>query len=212
MILGNSNGKNRGKKYFKDRDKNKDESLCFSGKVKKFDDWFVANMRSLKVQLFGKYPHPGNDDIFNDTYIRIYERIYYTGFDIADYKSYFCRAFYTNHIQELTKTNHYADIDYAENMGEESNINERELEIKFIQLEDEIFEYVYEHFDLREYEIFKMYMRLKIQGKNMTYEVLADIIQNEEYKPHNIQAIICRIKREVATHFSEQWNKLEHYK
>lgn len=205
MILGNSNGNNRGKKYFKDRDKNKSKELCFADKVEVFDKWFTANIKPLKTQLFNKYYHPSNEDVFNDTYIRIYERIYFTGFNIADYKSYFCRAFYTNHVQELTKQNRFADIDYADNLGEDDNEEEMELEQKHKQLEEEIFDFVYQHFDLREYEIFKMYMHLKIQGKNMTYEVLADIIHNDEYKAHHIQAIISKIKKVVAEEFANQW-------
>lgn len=206
MILGNSNGNNRGKKYLKEKDKC--QSTSFAHKVKKFDDWFVAHIRPLKVQLFGKYTHASNEDVFNDTYLRIHERIYYTGFDIADYKSYFCRAFYTNHIQELTKTNRFADIDYAHNIGEEDSSDETELDLKFRQLEEDVFDYVYRHFDLHEYEIFKMYMRLKIQGKNMTYELLAEIIRNDDYKVHNIQAIISKIKKEVALKFADRWKEL----
>ncbi len=208
MILGNSKGQNKGKKYFKEKSKNK--NLCFPEKTKKFDDWFIANIRPLKVQLFGKYYHPTNEDIFNDTYLRIHELVYFTGFNIADYKSYFCRAFYTNHIQELMKTNRYTEIDFAESLGDDLQIEseEKEVENKFRQLEDDVFDYVYQHFDIREFEIFKMYMRLKIQGKNMTYELLADIIRNEEYKVHHIQAIISKIKKDVAMQFSEKWDSI----
>ncbi|MDL2215157.1 hypothetical protein LJC00_03110 [Dysgonomonas sp. OttesenSCG-928-M03] len=208
MILGNSKGQNKGKKYFKEKNKNK--NLCFPEKTKNFDDWFIANIRPLKVQLFGKYYHPTNEDVFNDTYLRIHERIYFTGFNIADYKSYFCRAFYTNHIQELMKNNHYTEIDFAESMGDDKDAecSESDLDKKFRQLEDEVFSYVYHRFDIHEFEIFKMYMRLKIQGKNMTYELLADIIRNEEYKVHNIQAIISKIKKEVARQFAEKWEAI----
>jgi len=205
MILGNSNGNNKGKKYFKEKDKCPSE--CFPVKAKHFSDWFVVNIRPLQVQLFNKYKHPANEDVFNETYLRIYERIYYTGFKIADYKSYFCRAFYTNHIQELTKTNRYAELDSAVSFSGEDTNEDEEIERKYTRLEEDIFDYVYRHFEIREYEIFKMYMRLKIQGKNMTYHVLADIIRNEEYKVHDIQAIISKIKKEVCGEFSDRWDK-----
>jgi len=203
MILGNSKGQNKGKKYFKEKDKASGD--CFAGKARDFDLWFASNVKPLQAQLFGKYNHPSNEDVFNDTYLRIHERVYFTGYDIADYKSYFCRAFYTNHIQELSKGNRYSELNPKADIAEESNEAEEEADRRYRELESDIFDYVYHHFDIREYEIFKMYMYLKIQGKNMTYEVLADIICNELYRPHHIQAIISRIKKEVNDKFSERW-------
>jgi len=206
MILGNTNGNNRGKKYLKN--KNICHSKCHPEKATHFNTWFEENIRPLKVQLFNKYHHISNEDIFNDTYLRIYERIYYTGFQIADYKSYFCRAFYTNHVQEISKYNRFIDFEPNISIHDEDNSPEKETEQQHRRLEEDIFDYVYHHFDIREYEIFKMYMRLKIQGKYMNYEILARIINNEEYKVHNIQAIISRIKKSVSKEFSDRWSKL----
>lgn len=206
MILGNTNGNNRGKKYLKN--KNICKSKCYPDKATHFDTWFVQNVRPLKVQLFNKYYHPSNEDVFNDTYLRIHERIYYTGFRIEDYKSYFCRAFYTNHVQELCKSNRFTDFELNDNISEDDNTPEAELELLHRRLEEDIFDYVYRHFDIREYEVFKMYMRLKIQGKYMNYEILADIINNDGYKVHNIQAIISKIKKAVSREFSDRWEKV----
>lgn len=206
MILGNTNGNNRGKKYFKN--KNICHSKCHPDKATHFNTWFEQNIRPLKVQLFNKYHHPSNEDIFNDTYVRIYERVYYTGLRIADYKSYFCRAFYTNHVQEMAKGNRFADSEPNDNIQDEDHSTENELEAIHRQLEEDIFDYVYHHFDIREYEIFKMYMRLKIQGKYMNYQILADIINNDDYKVHNIQSIISRIKKDVSEKFSDRWEKV----
>lgn len=206
MILGNSKGQNKGKKYFKEKDKCSNK--CFPDKAEYFNRWFASNIRSLQTQLFSKYNHPSNEDVFNETYLRIHERIYFTGYSIADYKSYFCRAFYTNHIQELSKNNRFSDLELSANIAEDNNDDEEETDRRHRQLETDIFDYVYQNFDIHEYEIFKMYMRLKIQGKNMTYEILADIICNELYKPHHIQAIISRIKKEVADKFSERWDNI----
>jgi len=206
MILGNSKGQNKGKKYFKEKDKS--ETSCFPQKAEHFNRWFAANIKGLQSQLFSKYNHPDNDDVFNDTYLRIHERVYFTGYDIADYKSYFCRAFYTNHIQELTKNNRFSELDLSANVADEGNEEEVEADHLHHQLETDIFDYVYQNFDIHEYEIFKMYMRLKIQGKNMTYDILADIICNELYKPHHIQAIISRIKKDVADKFAERWKNI----
>lgn len=203
MILGNSKGQNKGKKYFKEKDK--DENRCFPEKAEQFNRWFAANIRGLQTQLFNKYRHPTNDDVFNDTYMRIHERIYYTGFDIVDYKSYFCRAFYTNHIQELSRTNKLSELDQSVNIVDEDTGEEEELDRRYRRLENDIFDYVYRNFEIREYEIFKMYMHLKIQGKNMTYEVLAEIICRDEYKPHHIQAIVSKIKKEVNNVFAGRW-------
>ncbi|MDU1904673.1 MAG: hypothetical protein E6772_07810 [Dysgonomonas sp.] len=206
MILGNTNGNNRGKKYLKN--KNICHSKCYPDKAIHFNTWFEENIRPLKVQLFNKYHHISNEDIFNDTYLRIYERIYYTGFQIADYRSYFCRAFYTNHVQEISKYNRFIDFEPNINIHDEDNLPEKEIEQQHRLLEEDIFDYVYHNFDIREYEIFKMYMRLKIQGKYMNYEILARIINNEEYKVHNIQAIISKIKKSVSKEFSDRWSKV----
>ncbi len=89
----------------------------------------------------------------------------------------------------------------------EDNSEEDERDRFHRQLESDIFNYVYRNFDIREYEIFKMYMHLKIQGKNMTYEVLAGIIGNDEYKPHHIQAIIGKIKKDVNVVFTDRWKR-----
>lgn len=206
MILGNSKGQNKGKKYFKEKDKC--GTSCFPQEAEQFNRWFAANIKSLQSQLFSKYNHPCNDDVFNDTYLRIHERVYFTGYNIADYKSYFCRAFYTNHIQELTKNNRFSELDFSANVADEDNEQEQEADRLYQLLETDIFDYVYRNFEINEYEIFKMYMRLKIQGKNMTYDILADIIGNELYKPHHIQAIISRIKKEVADKFEERWKNI----
>ncbi|MEN9918325.1 MAG: hypothetical protein RL662_761 [Bacteroidota bacterium] len=206
MILGNSNGNNKGKKYFKSKDIC--ESKCFSEKSDKFNTWFIQNINALKTQLFNKYTHTSNCDIFNDTYMRIYERVHYTGFDIADYKSYFCRAFYTNYIQELSKGNRYADLACIDSMEDELDDLCGETEVQHKLLESKIFDYVYHNFDIREYEIFKMYMQLKIQGKSMNYQILADIINNKDYKVHTIQAIISKIKKKVHCQFAPTWQQI----
>lgn len=193
MKLGNSNGNNRGKRYFvRGRD---DQNLdrVYAEEADRFARWFSDNYHSVRQQLLNKEGY--DDDTFSETYLRIYEIILFTGRDIKDYASYFHRAYYTNYIQGLTRENRYCELFPNYDVEDESTTAyEAEVDAKRISLQTDVMDYVLENYDLREFEIFKMYVSLK---PAINYHALAKMT---DLKYHVIQRMISRISQDVKTH------------
>lgn len=98
MRMGNSGGKNKGKKYLKITG---NETITIENKLKAdvFVAWFGENYQSLKKELIQK--ETLDEDILTDTYLRIHDKILYGGLIIENYKAYFHRAFFTNYMQNV---------------------------------------------------------------------------------------------------------------
>lgn len=190
MILGNSNGNNKGKRYFVRGRDDRNLDLVYAEKAELFTQWFAKNMMAAKVQLLNKGTY--DDDNFNDTYLRMYEIVLYTGREIRDYASYFHRAYFTNLIQGAVSGNKYCEL-YANYDVEEDENNEpfEEIEFKNRMLGDDIMSYVYDRYNIQEFEIFKMYMNLK---PAINYTVLAKMTNN---KYHFIQRLISTIVQDI---------------
>ncbi len=191
MILGNSNGNNRGKKYII---KGKDDltyEQTNKEKADRFRDWFGLNYDAIVLQM--KQKEMLDEDILTDTFLKMYDNILFGGNEIKDYKSYFFRAFFTNTIQYSIKAGRTNALPtgYDQPNGEGYDF---ETEEKQKQLEQDIFAYVYDKYPLREFEIFKMYMLLK---PAINYDRLASIT---ELKSYQIQFIVSKIKKDLSTH------------
>lgn len=191
MRLGNSNGNNRGKRYFVRGRDDQHLDMLYAEEADRFARWFALHHQAAKRQLIGKEGY--DDDTFNDTYLRIYEIILFTGRQIKDYASYFHRAYYTNYIQGLTKENRYCELFTNCDVEVEEADVEAELDEKRIRLEADVMDYVLQHYDLREFEIFKMYVNLK---PAVNYHALARMTN---LKYHVIQRMISRITQDVKT-------------
>ena len=189
MILGNSNGNNRGKKYIM-RGKH-DQTPCEGGEERalKFKQWFEQHFDSLVRELIHKELY--DCDVMNDTYLRMYENLMYGGAEIDNYRSYFIRSVFTNVIQGNVKASRYVSLtpSYDAVDGERYN---HELERKQIVLSEDIFDYVYNRYKIREFELFKMYVSLK---PAVNYQVLADITKLKAYQ---IQGTISKIKKDIC--------------
>lgn len=196
MKLGNSNGNNKGKRYFVRGRDDQNLDLVYAEKAELFTAWFAKNMMAAKVQLLNKGTY--DDDTFNDTYLRMYEIVLYTGREIRDYASYFHRAYFTNLIQGSMSENKYCEL-YANYDVEEDENSDffEEVDLKNRMLSDDIMTYVYDRYDIQEFEIFKMYMNLK---PAINYHALAKMT-NKKY--HVIQRLISKIVQDVKenTHF-----------
>lgn len=96
MTLGNTNGNNKGKKYLKIRG---GEIITPENQIKydKYSSWFESNYQKIRLNVSISSTY--NDDIFNETFVNISNKILYGGLEISDYQSYFSRAYFTNHIQ-----------------------------------------------------------------------------------------------------------------
>lgn len=192
MILGNSFGKNKGKKYFIRGKHDKKPDIMYAEEAEKFNTWFGQNYSSLIQSLQDKNIY--YDDSVNDTYIRIYEGVLYCGIDIECYMSYFFRSYYTNYVNDCIKNNRYTQL--LPNFDKSDNNDEYfiELETKQKELETDIFNYIFTNYDIREFELFKMYMTLK---PAVNYASLSNITGLKE---HRIQYTISKIKKDICCH------------
>lgn len=198
MKLGNSNGNNKGKKYLR----KSEVDLVYAFKADEFNTWMTDNY--LKVMQFLKEKNIYEADVFSDTYEKIYEKIFYSDMIGNDYRGYFQRAYYTNYINSRVQNNRY--IELWENYDKDDVDSEyfAEMEAKQTKLENDIMEYIYLNYSIREYEIFRMYINLK---PAINYHSLAEITG---MKYHHIQSIVAKIKSDVQRNkaFSMRRNEL----
>lgn len=185
MVLGNSNGKNKGKKYLR---KNEID-IVFAKRADHFNEWISENYNTLiqaliDVDIF-------DEDIFHETYKNVYEKIFFSDIQGNNYRYYLMRAYYTNLILSKSKEGRFCEL--LPNTDKEDIDSDyfSELEEKRKDLEADIMSYIYSNYDIRDFELFKMYMSLK---PAVNYSTLAKITG---LKSHNIQRAISKIKKDI---------------
>lgn len=188
MILGNSNGKNKGKKYIRITG----NEIVTPGNQKKadrFSKWFGDNYDDLCKKLSDQ--GECDLDIMNHTYLKLYDRVLYGGLIIENYENYFHRSYYTNIIQTRQKENRYREL--LPNVDKEDIDSDfySELDEKRKDLEKDIMNYVYSNYNIRDFELFKMYMNLK---PAVNYSTLSKITG---LKYENVQRIVSKIKKGI---------------
>lgn len=185
MILGNSNGRNKGKKYLK-KDK---VDLVYAKEAESFNSWISKRYRKLVSFLQEKGVF--DKDVFHETYKNIYEKILYSGIEGSDYTPYFMRAYYTNFTLDKKKESRFCEL--LPNTDKEDIHTEysAELEEKGIRLESDIMNHIYVSYDIREFELFKMYITLK---PAVSYSTLSEITG---IRIHKVQRIISKIKKDI---------------
>lgn len=202
MKLGNSNGNNRGKKYFLRKNYDSLQPTKESrNKANVFGEWFTKNINVLTNFLKLKLCY--DEDVFATTFMRMYEKILFTSMDVKDYKAYFHRSYYTNYIQNRIHENRYGDPLLSDNRID-STQDAKELEYLQMMLENDVFNYVYEHYALHEFEVFKMYVSLK---PAINYQTLATITN---IKAYTIQRIISKIMQDIRKNkkFVERYSEI----
>lgn len=191
MKLGNSGGNNTGKKYL--TRSNISEKRLRASDYERLDDfntWYVDNFDELKNFLISKNTY--DDDVFNDTYVRICEILLYTDSEILSYKSYFHRSYYTNYIQSRTKETRYQSLNGSRTEYELADTSDQELERIEIQLRlyDDTLDYIKNNFSELHYAVFVSYISL--EKKN--YQTVAC----EMGIPcHKVQRIVSTIKTSI---------------
>lgn len=189
MKLGNNNGQNKGKIYFLRRDMETIVPTEANRKAaEKFSQWFVETHDAIRNFLIMKMSF--EEDVFSNTYLRIYEKILFTGAKIKDYRAYFHRSYYTNYIQDRMHERRYADPMIYDNRSD-TDYDYEALERRQIILETDVFDYVYERYKVKEFELFKMYISLK---PAINYNTLSEITG---LKTHAIQHIISKILMDI---------------
>lgn len=189
MILGNTFGKNKGKKYLVRSKIDAATDALYADRAEQFNEWFGQHYNEIVRFLRSKQMY--NEDAVNETYLRMYECILYAGLEIEDYKSYFMRSFYTNFVNSSMHNNRYSTLtpNYDRSDAEDGSFAEMIMEQQ--RFEENILNYIYARYDIREFELFKMYISLK---PAVNYYSLAEITG---IKVHNIQRTISRIKKDV---------------
>jgi len=185
MVLGNSNGNNKGKKYLR---KNEID-IVFANRANHFNEWVSENYNTLvealiDVDIFDR-------DIFHETYKNVYEKIFFSDIQGNNYRDYLMRAYYTNLILYKSKENRYCELLPNTDKEDIDSNYFSDLEDKRKDLETDIMSYIYSNYDIRDFELFKMYMSLK---PAVNYSTLARITG---LKSHNIQRIISKIKKDI---------------
>lgn len=191
MKLGNSNGNNRGKKYLM-RSKELPAEIPPQNRMKfdTFAKWFESMNQTLVKFL--KYKECFDEDVYYHTFLRMGEKILYTGLDIKDNKAYFHRAYYTNYIQSKEQANRFCTLGAYDQIDTRShNVHERER--RQTMLEEDIFTYIYQRYNLKEFELFKMYINLK---PAVNYQILSEITT---LPVHIIQRIISKILKDIRS-------------
>lgn len=186
MILGNSLKQNKGKKYIT---KNTTKEVTPENQLKadEFKNWFGKNYNLLVEEQTRKQTL--NEDILIDTFFKLYHKQQQQG-NIEDYKSYFCRAYFTNYFQnnikeEKKKQNHIylnlIDKEYEDSFNtldvlplEDNEDREQTIEIQTNtdKLLTDTFQYITDKYSMQQFELFRMYMFLK---PHISYKKLSDI-------------------------------------
>ena len=186
MILGNSLKQNTGKKYIT---KNTLQEVTPENQMKadSFKEWFGDNYNLLVEEQRRKQTL--NEDVLIDTFFKLYHKQQQQG-NIEDYKSYFCRAYFTNYFQnnikeEKKKQNHiYLNLihkEYEDSFNtldvlplENNEDRERTIEIQTNtdKLLTDTFQYITDKYSMQQFELFRMYMFLK---PHISYKKLSDI-------------------------------------
>jgi hypothetical protein len=198
MMTANSYRNYTEKDYSHKTKYRKQPNKCSTSETELFDHWFTETFLPRRKHMFGLGAYHLNEDAFSDTYLRMRDRIATEGKKgIDDYQSYFIGAFYSNQAQVEA---HYKRFTGIDSIDPEDN-NPLPGEYNLQGLGKEISDYVHHHFDIRQYELFKLYIALKMYGEKVSYGIMSEIMPS--YKPHQVQRIISHIKKEVARAFAE---------
>lgn len=190
MRLGNKGGKNKGKKYLKITG---NETITPENRAKseKYKEWFGKNYQHLQFELAAKRTY--DEDILNDTFIRIFEKILYGGLDIADNKAYFHRAFFTNYVQESINKTKIAHLtvseDYATYFIEDSFEDREEVQLKNQNYEN-MLESVKDKFGESGYNLFTTYLQLG----EYKYKLLSETTNTPQ---REVKQRMSKIKRHI---------------
>lgn len=188
MKLGNTAGKNKGKKYLKIKG-NEVITAENQAKADHFKYWFGEKYAKLRVELIQK--NTLDEDVMNETFLRIHDKILFGGLVIKDYKAYFHRAFFTNYMQVIIDLSKgiLSSIDGVDTTDDAED--DAPMIATKVRLENDIFDYVYNKYSVRDFELFKMYVTLK---PAINYEILSNMTNISQSR---ISETISKIRRDI---------------
>lgn len=192
MKLGNTGGKNLGKKYLKIKG-NEPITQANQQKADAFNKWFEREYATLKKKIAGQNA-VCDDEVFHETYLRIVNKILHGGLEIKDYALYFHRSYFTNNIQLAIKENRFVDFD----LERVQRIDESEENIEIMKKQEDtiqaIKDFVKEYYP-NDYDLFISNM---IDG--ITYPELSAQTGLKEYV---VQRKVSTIKEALRKEFAD---------
>ena len=185
MTLGNTNGNNRGKKYLK-LNGTEVATICNQYKYNLFSVWFSQNYHKIKNQIISKTSF--NNDVFNDTFLKVSNKILYGGLDIKNYTSYFSRAYFTNYISHHDYVK-LIPLELVSNEVPDHNDTQHSLS----EFTEDVMAYVLKRYNKTQYDIFYTYFT-QIEEKT-TFRKLASLHNISTFTVHyTINMIIKDIR------------------
>lgn len=173
VTLANSNGANKGKRYTK---LTGEEVLTTEREeaVKILLDWYNENTDKLQKELIGKGVF--DPDVFNDTFVKLYEAVAFKRTNIANLKAYFSRAYCTNKFRADIQAGKFDEThfrlgytredirvreDYPLIAASMKEAEETEANGDIRQLCAEVFDYVEANYSEKEAFLFREYIQAK---------------------------------------------------
>lgn len=187
-----SKGTNTGKKYIKlqgyERPTPENEA-----RAREYMNWYAANMKKLEYYVQGS-GGVFDEDIFNDTFLRVYDAIALKGLHIKDYTGCFIRSYRNTYINSK-KVDRTADLDVdIPDTSFNSDLYENVIET----LNNEVMNYVQDNYNDLSVSLFEIYIGL---APDISYKRLADMLGYPEGK---IWPVIGKIKKDVIKHFADR--------
>jgi hypothetical protein len=211
--FGNSNGRNKGKKYIKLK----------GGEVatpeneqrgREFLEWYGANMS----RILNKYPDY-NEDVASDTMMNIYNDITLKGRIVKNHKAYFFLAYQTSLLKSKTAPRNVVSLDgFNDRYSEDAMTNFEAItgRVAFIKcvtappdyspafekavdaLQNEMVEYVRANYEPVACSLFEIYIALQPE---MSYKKLARMLG---YPVTQIWPVIGAIKKDLSVRFARK--------
>lgn len=210
-MLGNSKGGNKGKKYFIRKNATEDMITVESQtSANNFVSWFVNVCLSIQREIKQKTNGKIDEDIFNDTYLKMHEIILYTNLQIKDHRGYFMRAYYTNITQKaILETRCVAfDMTMIETPPSEANIIAFEQEYK--EVVNKVFNEARQFLSYSEYDIFHGFIKWKEKQEGKAGGSIEDYSRIVKVKPCVIQRVFSKGRKHLSAnkHLQESLNQL----
>lgn len=204
VLLRNTNGKNKGKKYIKLKGDEviTEDAICHA---KEFSGWFSENFVDMKQQFI--YPILFDEDVFQETYIHLYDCITKRNLHIQDFKWYFIRTYHMK-IIALKKANKHSfvNIENCDNKDGFSLCSPNADSVVYNecvgQLVEDIIIYVRDNYAEYDASVFERYIRAKpeISIKKLALDIGCSIGKT--------WVLVSKIKKEVQHAFKEKHEKL----
>lgn len=176
-------------------------------RARKYMNWYAANMKKLEYYVQGS-GGVFDEDIFNDTFLRVYDAIALKGLHVKDYTGCFLRSYRNTYINSKKSNNvdtislDGSDCNYRRAIDlsrlNHSSFNSYQYEEIIETINSEVMAYVQDNYDEVSVSLFEMYVGL---APDISYKRLANMLGYQEFK---IWPVIGKIKKDVNKRFGKR--------